>query len=625
MNRTIMKIMQINTYLSGLFWIAIVTAAFVSCNKDDNAPNEEDFFPASDAGHYKFSISAGYTEENNKEITTRTTLDINAGVYYWDTGDSVGLFITDPALGYPVSGLTDNIRLDNRNDSTQVAHTIFTGSLTSSHFNALTQHNTYDYYSYFPYHASIGTFPVLQFQFQTTSTITVSPNTFEPVGIDIPMVAVLKNQPPVFFLDGSGNEHFQMLHLDYDHVMSYAAIEMDCNLNSQTINTIRITNLTSTSTQLWGTTYSYNMLTGTGNYSGGSNILNVSIQGGLTVGGGDVLYIPMPVVNMSGHTLRFEFNPGTASSNAYSTKDILGANFQRGKIHRLRIAPAATYTTSTSFTTTVSGYYYIEAWGGNGGSGRGGREGGVSQKIAGLYQLAAGTTVNVYVGTAGASTSDTGGGTQPPGGINGSSFSNGGNGGNGGTGGGGPGGKGGAGGAGTLIFMNGTSFPSNLRLVSGGAGGGGGSASASFGSYTPGIGGNAGAANSLGTNGGNAGGNEGGYGGLGNGNGNDGGGGGAAGGNADGYGNGGIGGVGQNGSGLYSSGAGGGGAGGGYTTGGGGAEGGGRSVGLNVAGGGGGGAGGASYLTGTTSNPGFSLPNNSRPSVNGHVVITFYR
>ena len=625
MNRTGIVITKRNRYLFSLFWGAIVAAVSVSCNKDDNVLKTDEFDPDPVSIQYKFSISAGYTEADSDEVTTRATLNMGNNVYYWDPGDRVGLYITSAGSSSPIVNLA-NLPLDGTN-STPVAHAIFNGTLTTGQVGSLSQGNTYDYYSYFPYNASIGTFPSIQFQ--TPSSITVSPNTFKPVNMDIPMVAeATMNQPPVFYFDGQGAERHQMLHFDYKHIMSYAAIEMDCQLMSQTINTIRITS-NQTNAQLWGV-YNYDMLTGISNYSGGSNVLTINIQGGLSVGSGDILYIPMPLVDMSGHNLLFEFNPGTASANAYMSKTINGANFQRGRIHHLRIAPAATYTALDYFTTTVAGYYYIEAWGGNGGSGRGGRPGGVSQKISGLYQLASGVSINVYVGSAGEGTSATNGGAQPAGGTNGSLYGNGGAGGNGGNAGSGlfpgdPGGKGGAGGAGTLVFMNGTSFPSNLRLVAGGAGGGGGSASASFGSYTPGIGGNGGVTNSLGANGGNAGGNQGGNGGNGNGTGGDGGGNGPGGGNANSNGNGGVGASGENGSGAYSGGAGGGGGAGGYTTGGGGGEGGGRSGGIDVAGGGGGGAGGASYLTGTTANPGYSLPSSSRPSVNGHVVITFFR
>ena len=595
----------------------IMTALCLSCGKEEFTSETHNPDPNPDSGVYMVTVAAGYGEAQSEEPSTRTTFNFSDGVYYWDPGDQVGLFATLYGMTSPV---LSNI-LMNGTHTQQVANTTFTGTLTAAHVGALSSTNRYDYYSYFPYNGSIGTFPNISFSIP--SSLNVTPNTFKPTNMDIPMVAEPKiDQPSIIYLDGSGMDPDQMIHLDYKHVMSYAAIEMDCNLTSQQITTIRITN--QNGAQLWGN-YNYNMLTGSGSYSGGSSVLTINIPGGLTVGGGDILYIPMPVVNMSGHTMLFEFNPGSASGNAYVNKTIYGANFQKGHIHRLRVAPAATYTSSVSFTTTVAGYYHIEAWGGNGGSGRGGKAGGVSQKVTGLYQLPAGSTIYVYVGTAGANTSDTGGGTEPAGGSNGSSYGNGGNGGNGGTGGGGAGGKGGAGGAGTLVFMNGASFPSNLRLVSGGAGGGGGSASALFGSYEPGGGGNGGVANSLGTNGGDAGGNEGGYGGLANGIGNDGGSGGNGGGNADANGNGGIGGAGQGGTLLYTSGAGGGGGGGGYTTGGGGAEGGGRSTGINVAGGGGGGAGGASYLTGTVANPGLSLPNNGRPSVNGYAVITFFR
>ena len=604
-------------FLSGLFGVMMVAVASVSCNKDNNVPEAGELHAGSDCGQYKFSIAAGYTKAESEEVTTRATLDLSTSIYYWDVGDQVGLFVTDAGSSFPIVNL-NNLPLAGTH-TTPVEHTIFTGTLTSV-VGSLLQGNTYDYYSYFPYDASLGgTFPT-GIQFQVPSSLTVSPNTFKPVNMDIPMVAERKtNEPPIFYLDGLGVEHHHLLHLDYKHVMSYAAIEMDCSLTSQTITSIKITNQ---SDAFLSGVYSYDMISGSGYYVSGSNVLTINIPSGLIVGGGDVLYIPMPPIDMSGHSLMFEFT-GTSSANVSINKSIPGANFQKGKIHYLRIAPNyAMYTFSTSFTTTVAGYYYIEAWGGDGGKGgnrgsgeggNGGGTGGIAIKEDGLYSLTAGTTLYIYVGSAGGAGGG-GSGDQTPGsgGINGSSFGNGGEGPTGGVGGIWPAeyfsGAGGGGGAASYITTVYNDITASL-VVSGGAGGGGGAGT--HGSNTGGVGG-AGA----GGNGGN-GGN-----GMTNG---------ATTFRASGDTNG-ANGIKGNTSQTRIGGSGGGG-GGGFTAippanrngGEGGGAGTGGSI-LNTIYSGGGGKGGMSYNTGTTVNPGFSLPNSSRANgANGYVVITFFR
>jgi len=599
--------MKVKKYLSGLFWVVMAFVTSVSCTKDGNVPETNNPDPEPASGPYKITLSAGYAEADNEEVTTRATLNLSNGVYYWDPGDRIGLFITGVTSHSPI---LNNIPLDGTHTG-QVAHTTFTGSLNSGQIGALSSGNYYDYYSYFPYNGGLaGTFPTIQFQ--TPSAITVSPNTFKPINMDIPMVAEAWNQPPVFFLDGYGVAQYQMLHCSYKHVMSYAAIEMDCKLLSETVTSITITN--NNGTPLWGN-YNYNMIAGAGSFSGGNNSLTINISGGLTVGGGGVIYIPMPPVNMSGQTLTFQFNTGN-TTNSYINKTINGIDFKRGRIHYLRIAPSAKYEGSMNFTTTIAGYYFIEAWGGDGGNGgsttglmsdSNGGSGNIGQRRVGLYSLNADETIYVQVGTAGGHGGDNNGAGSGSGGAAGTAgigtyFGAGYIGGKGGDGSsfawtGGAGG--GGGGAASGVLLNGTGV-ANIIMASGGAGGGGG-----------------GSATNKGGNGGITGANGGG------------GDGGASGGNdwsttttnGIAFGNG------QRHDGINGSmGRGGGGAGGGgggwnSSTGGGAKSG----VGGSQPNGGGGGAGGIS--TGNTTNPGFTFPTNSRPAGrrNGYVVITFFR
>lgn len=141
----------------------------------------------------------------------------------------------------------------------------------------------------------------------------------------------------------------------------------------------------------------------------------------------------------------------------------------------------------------VSGFYYISAWGGNGGLGGRGQQtsltqsnGGISQDISGVYYLEKGETIYIYVGGAGESAPEGNGtGSGFAGGINGlNAGNNSGNGGNGGAGGKNYGqsnysGAGGGGGAASILLKQSHNISSIVLASGGGAGAGGG-----FGSIT---------------------------------------------------------------------------------------------------------------------------------------------
>jgi hypothetical protein len=263
------------------------------------------------------------------------------------------------------------------------------------------------------------------------------------------------------------------------------------------------------------------------------------------------------------------------------------------------------FDSTSSYVIEQPGYYYIEVWGGDGGSGEGGAAGGISQRVFGLYEFSADQTINIYVGGAG-SNGYRGSGIDKasPGGENG--MSDGVGNGSGGYGGGGgrssgsaaSGGDGGGGGAGTFIFSNDLIPP---LLVSGGGGGGGGKAYANT-NTNGGAGGNGGQANSNGSPGGAGGGTGGGTAGNGQNQGT---------GGADSW-------AGQDGTVIlfvpYAAGAGGGGGGGGYASdgyGGGNPGGDGDRSSFGTAGAGGGGVGGSSFVSG----------NINEDSVPGHIDI----
>ena len=588
-------------YFAGIATMVMAILISASCNREEGFVPE---IPKEENGRYRLIIAAGQGDAGTEDPATRAFLNTSNGFYDWTPGDKVGLTIVPTAT--PNTPFLHNLLL-TADCSAQTYHTTFTGTFNMTNATAMTG-KKYDYYSYFPYNASLpNTFPNIQFQIP--GTMVVQPNVFDPNLA--PMVADRKlNENPIIYLDGSQTSG-NFLHFNYKHLMSYAAIEMDCRLMSQQVTSITITN--NNGTQLWGT-YSYNMTTGTGAYSGGSSTITVNITGGLTVGGGNILYIPMPPVNMSGQSFTFQFNTATTTPCKYINKTIQGVNFQRGVIHHLRIAPYAVYDGNTSFTISKTGYYYIEAWGGNGGSGGSGGSGGASTKAGELYQLNAGDNIYLYVGVAGNNGSSDNWGSIAgtiinggSGGSNGSTIGGGGSGGNGRSnftanyGGGG-----GGGGAATFIMKGGTTL-SNLILASGGGGGGGGS-NGGGGGTTGATGGNGNAGATGGGGGTNTAAGSGGAKGTGSGNagspGN-----GSSGGNGGSYGN------------ATGYGGGGGGGGGGYYAGGGGG-----ANGSNADGGAGGG-GGANYSTGVavTTPPNYTPPTNSRPNTNGYVVITFFR
>lgn len=669
--------MKSNRDILSLFLIPLLAVLFISCNRDENIkPGEEDKDDPSLTGPYSISISAGDKEDDNTRAwvdldNPTTSGSVTSYPYYWDAGDQVLLTVTPTGSTTPVTGF-NKLTLTATSSAT---HTNLVKGLTVDEYyerdatlNALT--GNVDLYSYYPIDANVNvnTLP------GTMLFSVLSPFTIAQTDINkfvnakyAPMVAVATNKAPNLILGSNQTglaETGGGIHLDYNHIMSYLAIEMDVRLQPVNVQSITISS-SSTSQKLWGN-YAYNISTGLLDYSGGTNSLTVNINGGLVVGDGSTIYIPMPP-GLSVPSFTFSFNTGSNVQTYENITTSSGITFQRGKIHKIRLAPASRYTyetgtTGTTFQISKTGHYYVEAWGGDGGNG--GAAGGKSQKIEGLYQFNAGETITIYVASAGSNTSGTGHGTVP-GGVNGSTsapngpYGLGGMGSNGGAGsgaliGGNPGGRGAAGGAGTFIFVSNTptfTYPSDLVIVSGGGGGSGGGASAAFGSDDATAGGNGASSSGYGQNGSPGGvarsggpGQTTGAGGAAGSSGNTVGNPGGAGSN----GNGGYGGAGANASGAWSAGGGGGGGGGGYyfntTTqtyypGGGGGGGGGRSNLGGVAGGGGGGAGGPSFQDPTRVLPNsYTPPGNNRPTpnpatdanglvvpTNGYVFITFFR
>jgi hypothetical protein len=236
------------------------------------------------------------------------------------------------------------------------------------------------------------------------------------------------------------------------------------------------------------------------------------------------------------------------------------------------------------------GYYYIEAWGGDGGSGTNNGVGGQGAMQTGLFYFATGQIIDVVIGERGTD-ADADGAQNGAGSGGNSSIAAGGRGGNGGTNNQGNEGYAGAGGGGA----SGISIDGRISLVAGGGGGGGGLTKGNNTNSDYAIGNNGAVGVTTNTPNGAIGRN----------------------------------GIGGNGNNTYGGGGGGGG-GGGYIFGGDGGNGG-ASGNANAVRPGGGGNGGANYLTGNSTNDkNYTLPNNSdnRPvkeeeEGNGAVIISF--
>ncbi|MDH6313577.1 hypothetical protein M2137_002367 [Parabacteroides sp. PFB2-10] len=615
--------MKTNLYIRKI-WMAILALCALSCAQEEGIyKNNEKGKPENNpSARYSFIVSGGRSQTKGEMPDTRATLNLDTYEYWWDKGDQVVMSVTK--VNEPVNIVSGfkNMELTAMNLEPALRTTFLTDLVQVQYQNLMDAGTHFDFYSFFPHNINglaSASFPST-LQFTMLSSYTIASNTFVPAKY-APMVAVVKNEEPeIFFPEGDVDPVYQLggLHFDYEHILSYAAIEMDVRLMPDAVTSITMTvgSSTSDATRINGT-MQYNPLDSTYTLSGGSNSVTVNISdGGLTAGDGSAVYIPMPVKDLSGQTLTFTFTTAS-SSNAYKTLyTTSGVNFERGKIHRIRLAPAAQYAAGTSFTVSKSGYYYIEAWGGDGGKGGKGerssntqRDGGKAIKASGLYKLEKDTPLFIYVGSAGASmaSGDQGSGTGANGGTNNWSYGNGGKGGD--ASGGWVGlsgynyaGAGGGGGAATFVLSS-NALSGTLICSGGAAGSGGGSGNSTGTGSSGGMGGDGNADN--GDNASNSGG--------------------AGATTASSDTNGSAGANGETGSGVAAWGGAGGGGGGGYLYGGnGGARG--KAGGGSNSRGGGGGKGGQNYVATQAPNPGLTLPTNTtRPSSNGYVVITYFR
>jgi hypothetical protein len=579
------------------FLTVMLVAFFASCAEEmayETTPDNDNPAPGGEMPEGAFLSIAGSSPGSStfdQGVETRAYLDPTTYVYEWHPGEEIRMTILSTGQTAATSAIASNLLMTGTN-TTRVTQTNFVGTLTQTLFDDLTEAGgSFDYYSYFQNGQTFTGMTFPNVPFTIPQSLSLEPNVFNRYYV--PMVAdpVIGGEP-IIYIGTAEEPNGTLIDFDFKHILSYAAIEMDVALTSAEVTSITLTN--NNGTMLWGT-YGYNLLTKTGGYTSGGSSLTIPFSPGayFTPGPNKVLFVPMPPVDMTGQTFTLSFAT-TGSTNTYESITVPGINFQRGVIHKLRVAPRVFYTTNETFTVTQTGYYYAQVWGGNGGNaavsdaGNPSGNGGSGGNVSGLFYFQAGTTLNIQVGTAGASGPGLNSGSAN-GGV-GTWFGNGGQGGMGDRGNATlntRGADGGAGGAASGILVDGTAT-SNIIIAAGGGGGGGGlpggititsALNGGAGSFTD----NSSGSNSTNnTNGAAASGDDGSYGG---------------GGGGGGYQYGGYGG--PNGNGVMTSNASRGGA----------------------------GAGGMNYLGTQATNPGFTLPTNTRPAgrTDGYVVITFFR
>ncbi len=190
----------------------------------------------------------------------------------------------------------------------------------------------------------------------------------------------------------------------------------------------------------------------------------------------------MPQQNTTGITIDITYTIGSTNEAKQATMPV---SWAPGMSYAITFAISSsgvvipdplpqTFTESDTYVVTKDGYYFIEAWGGDGGNGGTrnaftGGAGGQAQRVFGIFEFNVNDILYIQVGAAGASgvnNNNAGGG----GGGQGLYFGSGGDGGNGG---GNNGRKGGGGGAASGILLNGTAMLDIIMASAGGGGGGG--------------------------------------------------------------------------------------------------------------------------------------------------------
>lgn len=316
-------------YMKLLAIAAVVLAAGCAENAVDGV---NPFEGAADG--YTLSVGGEKAGENGGEkdaapdageekASTRAELG-GDGIYRWSPADRVGMFVA-PAGG--TTPILDNVRLTGINAG-PTTRTDFEGELTRDQIEQFTEDATYDYYSYYPYDASVGSSGMPKVTISLPAVRSVSPDVFGPGCL---MVAHATGKGPITWLDGGGQRFGEKISFSYDHVFAYAELYLACNLMSQRITRIKITD---NGGGVLAGDFEVDMATGDYTAANASNVLTLDVEGGMDVLDGR-LYIPIPAADLSSHTFTVELT--TEHGNSVSMELSRGVNFQRGKVHKLAL------------------------------------------------------------------------------------------------------------------------------------------------------------------------------------------------------------------------------------------------------------------------------------------------
>lgn len=310
--------------MSRIFAVGLLIAAAVTaCTK---GTDEGKVLPGNEpAGGYPISVGAG-------ENSTRAELGDDM-VFRWSAPDRVGFYMV-PHGG--VTPIASNVRLTSVNKTPErVAD--FEGEMTRTQVSQVADKNDrFDYYSYYPYDANVsaGSFPNMTFSL--SSVRTVKPDTF---GAGCVMIASATDKTPVTYLEDGVQRFGERLSFTYSHVFSYVELYLACNLMSQRIVKIKITDKNG---GVLAGDCKVDMTTGAYTMSNTSSTVTLNIDGGMDVLDG-VIYLPIPAADLRSHQFSFELTTehgntvvmGEKMHSDAPAETIYGGNFQKAKIHKL--------------------------------------------------------------------------------------------------------------------------------------------------------------------------------------------------------------------------------------------------------------------------------------------------
>jgi hypothetical protein len=302
---------------------ALLAMLAAGCTK--NATDDINFAqPTGGKSIYTMSVGG---EKSGDATTPDTRAEMGDDrVYRWSAADKVGFYATVTGTTTPV---LDNIRLVGVN-ATPVTRTDFDGELSREQIERFDAETRYDYYSYYPYDAATAGFPNITVNMSASRTIT--PDVFDNGCL---MIARTTDRGPVTWLEVDGTDVLQRfgekIGFSYEHVFSYIELYLACNLMSQRITRIVITD---NGGGVLAGDCTVDLRTGAVSMTNTSSTLTLDIEGGMDVLDGR-LYIPVPAADLSSHSFRITLT--TEHGNSVTMDLPRGANFQKGKIHKLAL------------------------------------------------------------------------------------------------------------------------------------------------------------------------------------------------------------------------------------------------------------------------------------------------